>query len=97
MCWGQDSQQGLKFCFLLYSGVYCKSLCKKVSADKIAQMHSDLDASCNIGQAEEILNTLSGLLMDHFDPVTLMDIDIILAAVKATTCPLDPCPSWVLK
>lgn len=48
-------------------------------------MHSDMDASCNIGQAEEMLNILSYLLMDHFDLVTMIDIDRILAFAKATT------------
>lgn len=35
--------------------------------------------------------------MDHFDSLSQDKVDRILAAVKPTTCPLDPCPSWLIK
>lgn len=62
--------------------------------DKITQISPDLNVSCNTGQAEEMPNTLSGLLINI---VTIMDINRILESVKATTYALDPCQSWVLK
>lgn len=56
-----------------------------------------MDVDCNMHQTEEIPNTLSGLFMDHFDPLTMMDVDRSLGYVKAATCSLNSCPSWLLK
>lgn len=33
----------------------------------------------------------------HFNRLLPAVVDRILLAVKLTTCPLDPCPSWLIK
>uniref|UniRef100_A0A670JAY7 Reverse transcriptase domain-containing protein n=1 Tax=Podarcis muralis TaxID=64176 RepID=A0A670JAY7_PODMU len=38
-----------------------------------------------------------GPVLDHFDRISPADVDRLLRAGKPTTCPLDPCPSWLIR
>lgn len=58
---------------------------------------ANLDAGGRIRLVDEMPSTFSGLIMDHFDPVTVTNIDKILELVKATAYGLESCPSWLLK
>lgn len=60
------------------------------------KISSDLGASCNISQAEEMYSS-TVLFMVHFNSVTKMGVDRIVAFVKATTRALAPRPSWLIK
>lgn len=61
-------------------------------ASKLIQIHSDQNATRKIALANEIPSASSGLNIDHFDLVTMMDTDRILGSVKATACVLGLCP-----
>lgn len=37
------------------------------------------------------------LIWEQFDPIRLDEMARVLNAVSATTCQLDPCPSWLIK
>lgn len=52
----------------------------------------DLDTGGNKTQKESLI-----CLWKNFDPITIMDIDRIFKCVKAITCALDFCPSWLQK
>uniref|UniRef100_A0A803SUT5 Reverse transcriptase domain-containing protein n=1 Tax=Anolis carolinensis TaxID=28377 RepID=A0A803SUT5_ANOCA len=66
-------------------------------ADKVAQIRSDLDASLEALPGEVTEASVCSILWDSFQFVQPDDVDKILGAVRATTCVLDPCPSWLLK
>uniref|UniRef100_A0A803T068 Reverse transcriptase domain-containing protein n=1 Tax=Anolis carolinensis TaxID=28377 RepID=A0A803T068_ANOCA len=66
-------------------------------ADKVAQIRSDLDAGLDALPGEVTEASVCSILWDSFRLVQPDDVDKILGAVRATTCALDPCPSWLLK
>uniref|UniRef100_A0A803TWG0 Reverse transcriptase domain-containing protein n=1 Tax=Anolis carolinensis TaxID=28377 RepID=A0A803TWG0_ANOCA len=66
-------------------------------ADQVAQIRSDLDASLEALAGEVTEASVCSILWDSFQFVQPDDVDKILGAVRATTCALDPCPSWLLK
>ncbi|XP_061453461.1 uncharacterized protein LOC133370741 [Rhineura floridana] len=66
-------------------------------ADKIAYVRTDLDSSLTI-VVPDVPEAFSGhFSMDIFQLVKPEDVDRILGESRATTCSLDPCPSWLIK
>ncbi|XP_058033112.1 alpha-N-acetylgalactosaminide alpha-2,6-sialyltransferase 3 isoform X1 [Ahaetulla prasina] len=63
--------------------------------DKIVQLRDSLDQDC--GDPTEMTETrLVDVIWDEFDSVALEDVDRLLGRLHATTCLLDPCPSWLV-
>ncbi|XP_058020365.1 uncharacterized protein LOC131188809 [Ahaetulla prasina] len=63
--------------------------------DKIAQLRDSLDQDCD--DLDEMTEArLADVVWDEFDSVALEDVDRLLGGLHATTCLLDPCPSWLV-
>ncbi|XP_058019805.1 uncharacterized protein LOC131188508 [Ahaetulla prasina] len=63
--------------------------------DKIVQLRDGLDQNCG-DSGETAEGGLGDILWDEFDPVAPEDMDRLLGRLNATTCLLDPCPSWLV-
>ncbi|XP_058032614.1 uncharacterized protein LOC131195008 [Ahaetulla prasina] len=63
--------------------------------DKIAQIRDGLDTDRVVsdGMMEAVLEAV---IWEEFDTVAPDDMDRILRRLNATTCLLDPCPSWLV-
>uniref|UniRef100_A0A803U0C0 Reverse transcriptase domain-containing protein n=1 Tax=Anolis carolinensis TaxID=28377 RepID=A0A803U0C0_ANOCA len=66
-------------------------------AGKVAQIRRDLDSSLIVAPAEVTEVPVCSILWDSFRLVLHDDVEGILGSVRATTCALDPCPSWLVK
>ena len=64
--------------------------------DKITWIRSDLGAVVNIGPVDVTMALAGPAFMDSFPFLRPDDVDRTLGKVKATTCLLDPCPSWLI-
>ncbi|XP_058024600.1 uncharacterized protein LOC131190994 [Ahaetulla prasina] len=63
--------------------------------DKIVQLRDGLDQNW-VDPGESSETRLVEVVWDNFDPVTPEDMDRLLGRLNATTCLLDPCPSWLV-
>ncbi|XP_058013007.1 uncharacterized protein LOC131185006 [Ahaetulla prasina] len=63
--------------------------------DKIVQLRVNLDQNCD-DSSERTETRLVEVVWDEFDSVALKDVDRLLGRLHATTCLLDPCPSWLV-
>ena len=66
-------------------------------AEKILRLRQDFSAEFGADSEVEAPRLSCGLVFDHFKLFSLADVDKALKAVRPTTCPLDPCPSWLVK
>uniref|UniRef100_A0A803SRC4 Reverse transcriptase domain-containing protein n=1 Tax=Anolis carolinensis TaxID=28377 RepID=A0A803SRC4_ANOCA len=66
-------------------------------ADKVARIRSELDTGVSAMPGEVPEASVCPILMDSFRLVRPDDVDKFLGATRATTCSLDPCPSWLIK
>uniref|UniRef100_A0A803TNY3 Reverse transcriptase domain-containing protein n=1 Tax=Anolis carolinensis TaxID=28377 RepID=A0A803TNY3_ANOCA len=66
-------------------------------ADKVARIRSDLDADISAEPGDVTEAPVCQILFYSFQLVQPDDVDKVLGAVRATTCILDPCPSWLIK
>uniref|UniRef100_A0A803TSP9 Reverse transcriptase domain-containing protein n=1 Tax=Anolis carolinensis TaxID=28377 RepID=A0A803TSP9_ANOCA len=66
-------------------------------AGKVAQICRELDSSLIVVPAEVTEVPVCLILWDSFRLVLPDDVEGILGSVRATTCALDPCPSWLVK
>lgn len=64
-------------------------------SNKIARICSWLELLCGAGSYEVLRESSCLVIWDKFDPVAPKEVDRVLCAVSATTCPLDPCSSWL--
>ena len=66
-------------------------------AEKVLLLRRDLPANLDT-VTELVAPRLSlGPALDHFDRILPADVDRLLRAGRPTTCPLDPCPSWLIR
>ncbi|XP_058035523.1 uncharacterized protein LOC131196590 [Ahaetulla prasina] len=63
--------------------------------DKIAQLRDGLDRNWDDPSEGEEARLVESV-WDEFDPVAPEDVDRLLGRLHATTCLLDPCPSWLV-
>uniref|UniRef100_A0A803SW27 Reverse transcriptase domain-containing protein n=1 Tax=Anolis carolinensis TaxID=28377 RepID=A0A803SW27_ANOCA len=70
---------------------------QKFFTDKITVLRQELPPTVDTLSELETLWPLSGPIFDRFTPLDKEDVARILAVAKPTTCPLDPCPSWLVK
>ncbi|XP_062823493.1 UPF0538 protein C2orf76 homolog isoform X1 [Anolis carolinensis] len=66
-------------------------------AGKVARIRHELDSSLTVVAAEVTEAPVGPILWDSFQLVLPDDVEGILGSVRATTCALDPCPSWLVK
>ncbi|XP_062839868.1 uncharacterized protein LOC134299860 [Anolis carolinensis] len=66
-------------------------------ADKVALICSDFDAILTAVSEDVTRAPACPVLMGSFQLVELKDVDKVLGEVRATTCILDPCPSWLMR
>ncbi|XP_077179731.1 uncharacterized protein LOC143830542 [Paroedura picta] len=66
-------------------------------ADKISTLRHDLPPTLDTKSELEAPWPSLEKTMSNFRRLTLTEVDRILATTRPTTCPLDPCPSWLLK
>uniref|UniRef100_A0A803SLJ1 Reverse transcriptase domain-containing protein n=1 Tax=Anolis carolinensis TaxID=28377 RepID=A0A803SLJ1_ANOCA len=66
-------------------------------AGKVAQICHELDSSLIVVPAEVTEAPVCPILWDSFRLVLPDDVEGTLGSVRATTCALDPCPSWLVK
>ncbi|XP_053154385.1 uncharacterized protein LOC128345841 [Hemicordylus capensis] len=66
-------------------------------ADKVARIRADLDSRVLAVPADVPLVPSGPVVLDSFRLVRPEDVDKILGSVRATSCALDPCPSWLIK
>ncbi|XP_077182783.1 uncharacterized protein LOC143832365 [Paroedura picta] len=66
-------------------------------ADKVLSLRRDLPATIDTVSELEAPWPSRGLVFDGFRRLSVTEVDKLLGSVRATTCPLDPCPSWLLK
>uniref|UniRef100_A0A670I2H7 Reverse transcriptase domain-containing protein n=1 Tax=Podarcis muralis TaxID=64176 RepID=A0A670I2H7_PODMU len=66
-------------------------------AEKVLSLRHDLPANLDTIKELEAPRLSSGPVLDHFDRISPADVDRFLQAGKPTTCPLDPCPSWLIR
>ncbi|XP_061469317.1 uncharacterized protein LOC133378496 isoform X1 [Rhineura floridana] len=80
-----------------HSASRCQELATYFST-KIAQIRSNLDSNNIISDimTPTIVIDCSPTL-DSFQLVHPADIDNLLEGMRPTTCPLDPCPSWIIE
>uniref|UniRef100_A0A803SWK3 Reverse transcriptase domain-containing protein n=1 Tax=Anolis carolinensis TaxID=28377 RepID=A0A803SWK3_ANOCA len=70
---------------------------QKFFTDKITVLRQELPPTVDTLSELETLWPLSGPILDRFTSLDKEDVTRILAVAKPTTCPLDPCPSWLVK
>ncbi|XP_058018454.1 uncharacterized protein LOC131187816 [Ahaetulla prasina] len=63
--------------------------------DKIVQLRDGLDRNWD-DPDERAESRLVEIVWVEFDPVAPEDVDRLLGRLHATTCLLDPCPSWLV-
>ena len=66
-------------------------------AEKVLLLRRDLPANLDTIMELEAPRLSSGPVLDHFDRILPADVDRFLQAGRPTTCPLDPCPSWLIR
>uniref|UniRef100_A0A803SN06 Reverse transcriptase domain-containing protein n=1 Tax=Anolis carolinensis TaxID=28377 RepID=A0A803SN06_ANOCA len=66
-------------------------------ADKVALIRSGFDTILTAVSEDVTRAPACPILMDSFQLVQPEDVDKVLGEVRATTCILDPCPSWLIK
>uniref|UniRef100_A0A803TL80 Reverse transcriptase domain-containing protein n=1 Tax=Anolis carolinensis TaxID=28377 RepID=A0A803TL80_ANOCA len=66
-------------------------------ADKVALIRSGFDTILTAASEDVTRAPACPILMDSFQLVELEDVDKVLGEVRATTCILDPCPSWLVR
>uniref|UniRef100_A0A803SSU4 Reverse transcriptase domain-containing protein n=2 Tax=Anolis carolinensis TaxID=28377 RepID=A0A803SSU4_ANOCA len=66
-------------------------------ADKVALIRSSFDTILMAASEDVTRAPACPILMDSFQLVELEDVDKVLGEAKATTCILDPCPSWLVR
>uniref|UniRef100_A0A803TS28 Reverse transcriptase domain-containing protein n=1 Tax=Anolis carolinensis TaxID=28377 RepID=A0A803TS28_ANOCA len=64
---------------------------------KIALIRSELDATVDAISEDVARAPACPILMDSFQSVQPEDVDKVLGEARATTCILEPCPSWLVK
>lgn len=74
----------------------CKWMAKHFK-DKVAWLHSDLDAAIVTVSPEVSDLTLIPVFWDHFQLMWPEDVDRILTVMYLTTCSIDSCSSWLIK
>uniref|UniRef100_A0A670I3D4 Reverse transcriptase domain-containing protein n=1 Tax=Podarcis muralis TaxID=64176 RepID=A0A670I3D4_PODMU len=66
-------------------------------AEKLFLLRHDLPANLDTIKELEAPRLSLGPVLDHFDRISPADVDRLLRAGKPTTCPLDPCQSWLIR
>uniref|UniRef100_R4GD80 Reverse transcriptase domain-containing protein n=1 Tax=Anolis carolinensis TaxID=28377 RepID=R4GD80_ANOCA len=66
-------------------------------ADKVTSICSGFDTILTAVSGDVTRAPACSILMDSFQSVLLEDVDKVLGEVRATTCILDPCPSWLVR
>ena len=66
-------------------------------AEKILWLRQEFSAEFGADSEIEALRLSCGPNFDRFNLFSLADMDKTLKAVQPTTCPLDQCPSWLVK
>uniref|UniRef100_A0A803TQ40 Reverse transcriptase domain-containing protein n=1 Tax=Anolis carolinensis TaxID=28377 RepID=A0A803TQ40_ANOCA len=66
-------------------------------ADKVALIRSGFDTILTAVSGDVTRASSCPILMDSFQLVELEDVDKVLGEARATTCILDPCPSWLVR
>uniref|UniRef100_A0A803TP95 Reverse transcriptase domain-containing protein n=1 Tax=Anolis carolinensis TaxID=28377 RepID=A0A803TP95_ANOCA len=66
-------------------------------ADKVALICSGFDTILTAVSEDVTSAPACPILMDLFQLVQPEDVDKVLGEVRATTCILDPCPSWLVR
>ena len=64
-------------------------------AGKVTETRSDLDAVVDGGPVDVTLAMACPVLTDKYQSVQLEDVGRTLGEVKASSCVLDPCLSWL--
>ena len=66
-------------------------------ADKVCQICLDSDSDISAFPVDVTSTTVCLFSQDSFQLVDLKNVDRVLGMVQATTCSLNPCPSWLIK
>uniref|UniRef100_A0A803TE01 ribonuclease H n=1 Tax=Anolis carolinensis TaxID=28377 RepID=A0A803TE01_ANOCA len=65
--------------------------------DKVALIRSGFDTILTAVSGDVTRAPSCPILMDSFQLIDLEDADKVLGEARATTCILDPCPSWLVR
>ena len=65
--------------------------------NKILTLRQDLPPTTETLKELEASYSTPKSTLDNFERLNLPEITKVLASVRPTTCPLDPCPSWLIK
>ena len=78
-----------------HTGARCDEFVKHF-AEKVDQIRSDLDATLAV-TSDVPGESVYSIIWDSFQLVEPEDVDRILCSVRPASCPLDPCPAWLIR